>query len=154
VITDDTTIGELATVLSSIRRPFRVTPQRVRGGGFAFTIQVEAAGGRATLTHESLGAVLDTAIALMRLNRSEQIAGAIADPEGARVGPAPTPDPTRVGYAQDAAHCAACGWGEEEGQQHWLGQPCLNCGSSAVCALPNGHDDGRHVPIVVAEVVE
>lgn len=146
-ITDDTTIGELSAVLSGIRRPFRVIPRRVRGGGFAFTVQVEAAGGSATLTNVSLGAVLATAVALMQLNRSAQIAGVVGDPEGARIGPAPSPDPTgtRVGYAPDAAHCAACGWGEEEGQRHWTGRPCIHCGSIEVCALPNGHEE-NHVP--------
>lgn len=147
-ITDDTTIGELAEVLSGIRCPFRVIPRRIRGRGFAFTVQVEAAGGSATLTHVSLGAVLDTAIALMRLSRSAQISGAVADPNGARVGPAPTPDPTgtRIGYAPEGAHCAACGWGEEEGQQRWQGKPCIHCGSVSVCALPNGHEEGSHTP--------
>lgn len=143
-ITADTTTGELERVFAYLRCPFRVIPRRLSGGGFTFIIQVQVPGGSATFSNASFAAALDSSIAFMTLQKHERVATATADPEGARVGPAPMPDPTRVGYATAPAHCAACGHGEDSGTSYNPLEPCINCGASTPCTLPNGHEDGQH----------
>jgi hypothetical protein len=145
-ITAETTTGELEKMFAYLRCPFRVIPRRVSGGGYNFIIQVQVPGGSATFSNASFAAALDSAVAFMTLQKHERAATATADPEGARVGPAPVPEHTgtRVGYAQGIAHCAACGHGEDPGTSYSTLEPCINCGASTPCILPNGHEEGQH----------
>jgi len=139
MITNATTIGELAAELAELKASVRIASRRN-----TFAVQIEWARGSATFNNAALGPALDGALALLRMQVPEPMEPAVADPNGARVGRAPRPDPTgtRVGRAPEPSHCFACGCGENEGDEFVV--PCPCCGAQQACALPNNHD-GDHL---------
>lgn len=135
MITDNSTIADLAAELAALRGRLRIITRRS-----GFSVAVEWPNGNAILTNVSLGAALDGAVNLLRAYAPEPIEPVAPDPEGARVGPAPTG--TRAGYRVEA-HCASCGFGEEPGQVYSLGAACPSCSSSEPCSQANNHE-GNH----------
>ena len=150
MITDQSTIEDLAAELATVRGMFRVASRRIRGGTRAFTVGVEWPGGNMLLTNVSLSAAIDIALNTLRAYTPapisavpEAIEPAVADPDGARVGPAPTQG-TRVGYIVTGVHCASCGFGEEDGERFDPSQPCPRCATvGKVCALPPQHQENH-----------
>jgi len=136
MITDNSTIAELAAELAAIHGKLRIFTRR---GGFA--VAVEWPNGNAILTHVSLGAALDLAVNLLRAYSPEPIEPATPDPDGARVGPVPV-EGTRAGYRVEA-HCASCGYGEEPGQRYDNQRACPSCGATEPCTQANNHE-GNH----------
>lgn len=134
-----TTIDELARSLVAVRGSVRMG---YRKG--AYVCMVEFAGGSATFTNSDLPPALGAALCFLYQHnpRTVAIEPVLPDPDGARVGPAPTG--TRIGTAVPPSHCASCGWGEEAGQTYDPAAACPNCGGTEPCTKPNGHDDGAH----------
>jgi hypothetical protein len=140
-ITDATTLGELSAALSEVKASVRMASRKGRRGSI-YTVVVEWPGGNASLNNTSLGAAMDCALALLRLQNAESMEPAEPDPNGARVGPAPERDGTRVGRPSSPLHCFACGYGESEGERYRSDQPCPKCGEvGKACALPPGHEE-------------
>lgn len=147
MITDATTVGELAAELAELKASLRVVSRRN-----TFAAQIEWAGGSATFTNAALGPALDGALMLFRMQMPEPLEPAVADPDGARVGMAPRPDPTgtHVGHppAANALHCAVCGYGEEPGQTYLIFAPCARCGTRGKACSYEPLHEGNHEPCV------
>lgn len=149
MITDQSTIEDLAAELATVRGMFRIASRRIRGGTRAFTVGVEWPGGNMLLTNVSLSAAIDIALNVVRSYTPapaaavpEPIEPAVADPDGAKIGPAPT-NGTRVGYLV-TAHCASCGFGENEGERYSIEQACPNCGTvGRPCTMPPKHEENH-----------
>ena len=146
MITDLSTIEDLAAELATVRGMFRIASRRLRGGTKAFTVGVEWPGGNMLLTNVSLAAAIDIALSVVRSSTppavvpAEPVEHVEADPNGAKIGPAPT-NGTRVGYIVPA-HCAACGFGENEGERYSVEQACPNCNTvGRPCTMPPKHEE-------------
>ena len=150
MITNTSTIEDLAAELAVVRGQLRLASRKVRGGTRAFTVGVEWPGGNMLLTNVSLSAAIDIALNVVRAYAPtsadvvpEAIEPAVADPDGAKIGPAPTQD-TRVGYIVTNMHCAGCGFGEEMGERFDPAQACPRCASvGKVCTLPSQHQENH-----------
>lgn len=142
-----TTLDELARALVAVRGSVRMAYRRG-----AYVCAVEFPGGSATFTNADLPPALGAALCFLYQHNPrataapEAIEPAVADPDGAKVGPAPTQE-TRVGYIAPNTHCSNCGFGENPEEQYDSRYTCPNCGSTETCSKPNGHEDGVHAPI-------
>ena len=146
MITDHSSIEELGVQLALVQGTIRIAS---RHQGTVFVCSVAVPGGSATMANASLGNALAASIAFLRMHAPRQIEAVApaepveADPEGAKVGPAPRRNgaETHAGYLM-AVHCASCGYGEDEGDCFVRGQACPNCGSTNNgCARPPHHDE-------------
>jgi hypothetical protein len=148
MITDNSTIEELGVQLAIRRGSIRIAAKH---RGTVFVCVVEVPGGSATITNVSLGVAIGAAFAFMRLHPVEPVEPVEhveADPEGAKIGPAPRAG-TRVGYPTpenptENVHCAGCGFGETEGEHFDPAQACPSCGAlGRVCTQPPQHPDNH-----------
>jgi hypothetical protein len=150
MITDHASIEELGVQLALVQGTIRIAS---RHQGTVFVCSVAVPGGSATMANASLGNALAASIAFLRMHAPRQIEAVApaepadepvrADPEGARIGPAPQRNgtETHAGYLM-AVHCASCGYGEDEGECFVQGQPCPNCATvGRSCARPPHHDE-------------
>lgn len=136
-----TTLDELARGLAAVRGSVRMG---YRKG--TYVCAVEFVGGSATFSNTDLPIALGAALCFLYQHnpRTVAIEPVQRDPDGARVGPAPTG--TRVGTAVLPSHCAGCGWGEVDpgdDSPYVAGQPCPRCGETETCSQPNNHE-GNH----------
>lgn len=150
MLNNNSTIEDLGAALAALNTPVRIRPQRSRAGT-RFLTTVNCPNGAAMFSSSTLAGVLANTIAFLQLQSAAGEIEALApDPEGAHVGPAPRPDPTgtSVGYPppMPQAHCAVCGYGENDGEAYSLltGEPCSNCGAvGQPCPMGPGHE-GNH----------
>lgn len=133
-----TTLDEMARGLMAVRGSVRMG---YRKG--TYVCIVEFAGGAATFTNPELPIAIGAALCFLYQHnpRTVAIEPVAADPEGVRIGPAPTE--TQIGPGLILRHCACCGWGEEEGQVYDSQAGCPNCGHARPCSMPNDHE-GDH----------
>ena len=93
MLTDQSTISDLANMLNELGATIRIRTQWTRQGT-RFITSVTYPGGTAMFANTSLGRVLDASIVFLDLHQPKaEAAGEIvtADPNGAHVGPAPRP---------------------------------------------------------------
>lgn len=147
------TIADLERGLAAVRGSVRMGMRR----GLYVCI-IEVSGGSATFTNISLAVAIEAALRFLYAQTPRTVAAAaiepfepaVADPEGAKVGPAP--NGTHVGVIPQ--HCARCGYGEQDGQYICAtedsGILCPHCGGRNVCTLPPLHD-GNHDPCEAGE---
>ena len=151
MLTDDSTIQDLANTLHDLRATIRIRAQRTKIGT-RFLTSVQYPGGTAMFSNASLGGVLDASFAFLSLH---EVAPAItaremveADPDGAHVGPAPHPDPTgtSIGHVVTSVHCAVCGYGENETEVYVVGRACPNCDTTGEgCPMEAGHESNHQL---------
>ena len=138
-----TTLDELARGLVAVRGSVRMAYRRG-----AYVCAVEFPGGSATFTNADLPPALGAALCFLYQHNPrataapEAIEPAVANPDGAKVGPAPTQE-TRVGYIV-MQHCGSCGYGENAGERYIVEDACPNCGAvGRPCRLPPHHEENH-----------
>ena len=148
LITDQSTIPDLANVLEDLGATIRIRAQRTRQGT-RFITSVTFPGGTAMFSNTRLSSVLDASFAFLDLHEPRAPREEVEpDPNGVHIGPAPRPDPTgtTIGHVTTALHCAVCGFGENEGEEYSGAShfTCTNCGAvGQPCPMEPGHE-GNH----------
>lgn len=146
MLTNQSTIQDLADTLDDLNATIRIRTQRTRQGT-RFVTFVAYPGGSAMFSNTSLAGVLNASFAFLNLHEPAAPREVVEpDPDGVHIGPAPRPDPTgtTVGHVVTPSHCAVCGFGEIEGEEYQADGVCEKCGAvGQPCPMGPGHE-GNH----------
>ena len=149
MLTDQSTISDLANMLNELGATIRIRTQWTRQGTRFITsrrvprrhshVREHVTRTRAQRLHRVLGPCTSRTGGGRR-DRRRPIRTA---PTSARP-PTLTPPARTVGHVLTPLHCAVCGFGEEEGDTYRPDGACMNCGTvGQPCPMEPGHE-GNH----------